>query len=51
LGQQLQLEDVEQYEANYILSIAALEDDFQFVGSNKKKSGRQQNAPGNTSGG
>jgi len=47
--EQLQLEDGEQYEANDILSIAAL-DDFQVVGSKKKKSGRQQNAPGNTSG-
>lgn len=46
--EQLQLED-EQYEANDILSIAA-PDDFQVVGSKKKKSGRQQNAPGNTSG-
>ena len=47
--EQLQLEDGEQYEANDILSIAA-PDDFQVVGSKKKKSGRQQNAPGNTSG-
>ncbi|DBB04235.1 TPA: hypothetical protein ACH3X1_013259 [Trebouxia sp. C0004] len=43
----LQPEDGEQYEANDILSIAAL-DDFQVVGSKKKKSGRQHNAPGNT---
>ncbi len=48
--EQLQLEDGEQYEANDILSIAALEDDFQLVGSKKKKPGRQQNVPGNTSG-
>ncbi len=48
--EQLQLEDGEQYEANDILSIAALDDDFQVVGSKKKK-GRQQNASGNTSGG
>ena len=48
--EQLQLEDGEQYEANDILSIAALEDDFQVVGSKKKTSGRQPNARGNTSG-